>query len=327
VDVEPAPSPLGNSVARFLAHLAEEQRAPSNTVAAYRRDLGQLVGFAEERVGPTVGLGDLDVLLLRGWLGSLARTHRSASISRKIAAVRALFRYLQRQRLVPGNPAAELRLPKVPKPLPAFLEPDQMAEVVESPERESLGGVRDRAMLETLYGSGLRVSELRGLDLVDVDLGQEGGLGSLRVVGKGNKERVVPVGSQATAALRRYLARRGELLRPTVGSDAAGALFLSRLGTRISVRHIQTLVKRYGMVGAGRVDLHPHVLRHTCATHLLEGGADLRSIQELLGHASLSVTQRYTHTTIGRLLEVYDRAHPLAGGVRRADPGPDGAGR
>jgi len=327
VDVESTPSPLGNSVARFLAYLAEEQRAPDNTVAAYRRDLGQLVSYAEERMGPTVGLGELDVLLLRGWLGSLARTHRSASIGRKIAAVRAMFRYLQRRRLVPGNPAAELRLPRVSRPLPTFLEPDQMAQVVESPHGESPSELRDRAILETLYGSGLRVSELRGLDLEDLDLGHEGGLGSVRVVGKGNKERVVPVGSKAVAALRRYLARRTELLKPASDPDATSALFLSRLGRRISVRHVQTLVKRYGMLGAGRVDLHPHAMRHSCATHLLEGGADLRSIQELLGHASLSVTQRYTHTTIGRLLEVYDRAHPLAGGVRRADPGPDRAGR
>ena len=323
MDADSAPSPLAVSVGRFLGYLAEEQRAPENTVAAYRRDLAQLVSYAEERVGPSVGLGQLDVLLLRGWLGGLARTHRSASISRKIAAVRAMFRYLQRLRLVPGNPAAELRLPKVSKPLPTFLEPDQMAEVVESPDGESLAGLRDRAIMETLYGSGLRVSELRGLDLQDLDLGHEGGLGSVRVVGKGNKERVVPVGSQAVAALRRYLARRGELRRPSAGPNAENALFLSRLGRRISVRHVQTLVKRYGMAGAGRVDLHPHALRHSCATHLLEGGADLRSIQELLGHSSLSVTQRYTHTTIGKLLEVYDRSHPLAGGVRRDEPGQD----
>jgi integrase/recombinase XerC len=329
VDAEPAPSPLGSVVARFLGHLADEQRAPDNTVAAYRRDLGQLVSYAEERIGPTVGLGELDVLVLRGWLGTLARTHRSASIARKIAAVRALFRFLQRRRLVAANPAADLRLPKVSKPLARFLEPDQMGEVVESPDRESVGGLRDRAMLETLYGSGLRVSELRGLDVVDLDLGHghERELGSVRAVGKGNKERVVPVGSHAVRALRRYLERRSELLGPTAKPEAASALFLSRLGRRISVRHIQTLVKHYGVIGAGRVDLHPHAMRHSCATHLLEGGADLRSIQELLGHASLSVTQRYTHTTIGRLLEVYDRAHPLAGGVHRDDAGPERGGR
>lgn len=322
-DEQPA-SPLAAVVERFLGYLAEERRAPANTVRSYGRDLAQLVAYAEQRVGPQVGLKDVDILLLRGWLGQLARTLRSASVGRKIASVRALFRYLQRLRLVRGNPAAELRLPKVVRPLPTFLEPDQMATMVESPALELVAGLRDRAMLETLYGAGLRVSELRGLDLDRVVLDDGSGLGSVRVIGKGDKERLVPIGTAAVAELRAYLQRRSELLRPSSSADAQQALFLSRLGRRISVRHIQTLVTRYGVLGVGRPDMHPHAMRHSCATHLLEGGADLRTIQELLGHQSLSVTQRYTHTSIGKLLAIYDRAHPLAGRTSRA-PGDAGA--
>lgn len=311
------PHTLRRTLQRFVTYLAEEQRAPANTVAAYERDLSQLTAFAEQRRGTGVRLDDVDVLLLRAWLGQMARSHRSSTVGRKIAAVRALYRFAQRRRLVKSSPADELRLPRVQRPLPSFLDAEAMGQVVESPSDDSVRGVRDRAMLETLYATGIRVSELCGLDLDRVELGSDGTLGSLRVIGKGNKERVVPVGSHAAAALQRYLARRAELLRSDSGVDARRAVFLSRLGRRISVRHVQTLVKRYGIHGAGRVDLHPHALRHSCATHLLDGGADLRSIQELLGHASLSVTQRYTHTSIGRLLEVYDKAHPLAGKVPR----------
>ena len=302
---------------RFVAHLADEQRAPNNTVLAYRRDLTQLAEFVEERLGPDAELERVDILILRGWLGKLAETHRTASISRKIAAVRALFRYSQRRRSTKRNPAGELALPKVQRPMPTFLDAEQMGEVVESPTSDNVQGLRDRALLETLYATGLRVSELCGLNLDRVELGGTEGLGSLRAIGKGNKERLVPLGSVARDALERYLHRRGEQLRPDSSADAHRAVFLSRLGRRISVRQVQHLVRRYGVSAAGRGDLHPHALRHSCATHLLDGGADLRSIQELLGHSSLSVTQRYTHTSIGRLLEVYDRAHPLAGLVGR----------
>jgi integrase/recombinase XerC len=247
------------------------------------------------------------VLLLRGYLGQLARTHTPASIARKIGAARAFFRYLRRRGEVEKSPADELSLPKVRKPLPTFLNVDAAKEVVTTPGKSSAEDLRDRAMLETLYGSGLRVSELCGLDIGDIDLPS-----SVRVLGKGNKERVVPLGSCAAAALEAYLARRSELRHPKTGACDPKALFLSRLGRRIGVRRIQTLVQAYGALGAGRADLHPHALRHTFATHLLDGGADLRSIQKLLGHASLSTTQRYTHVSIDHLMKVYDAAHPLA---------------
>jgi integrase/recombinase XerC len=314
--IEPSPEAsaprdeLTEAMERFTEHLSSQRRSSRHTVAAYAGDLAQLSAFAhEKRPGKKLRPADLDVLLLRGWLGALARTHSPASIARKIGAARAFLRHLRKLGQIEKNPAAELSLPKVRRPLPTFLNVDAAAEVMEAPDEDSAEGFRDRAMLETLYGSGLRVSELCSLDLASIDLE---GAPTVRVIGKGNKERLVPIGSKAAAALSAYLARRGELRNPKTGAMDVSALFLSRLGRRIGVRRVQALVHRYGAEGAGRADLHPHALRHTCATHLLDGGADLRSIQKLLGHASLSTTQRYAHVSIDHLMKVYDAAHPLA---------------
>ena len=252
----------------------------------------------------------LDILTLRRFLASFVGKNIGATTARKIAALRAFLRDLQRRGEVRDNPAALLKLPKVRKPLPKFLTVQAATEVVESdPQRASTAlAIRDRAMLELLYGSGVRVSELVGLDLQQLDLNAR----LARVHGKGDKERVVPFGAPCEAALGAYLAIRSELrTKRTVAQDPQ-AVFLSRLGRRITTRQVQHVVRRLGALGTGRPDLHPHTLRHSCATHLLDAGADLRSIQELLGHASLSTTQRYTHVTVDRLLEVYDKAHPLA---------------
>ena len=314
---ERAPEALRPAIARFVAHLAEERRASIHTTSAYRRDLEQLAAFVDaRRPGVPVGPRDLDVLLLRGFLGQLARTHAPASVARKIASVRAFCRFLQRRGEVDRNVGLELALPKVRRPLPTFLNVDAAAEVVTAPDEASAEGLRDRAVLETLYASGLRVSELCGLDRDDVELGSPD-LGSVRVLGKGSKERVVPLGSAAVAAIRAYLERRAELACPATGALDGRALFVSKRGVRLGVRRVQHLVHRYGALGAGRADLHPHALRHTCATHLLDGGADLRAIQKMLGHSSLSTTQRYTHVSIDHLMKVYDAAHPLA---RRRPP-------
>ena len=302
-------------IARFVAYLAQERRASPHTVSAYASDLEQLAVFVDAR-RPGAGPGEIDVLVLRGFLGQLARTCSPASVARKIASVRSLLRYLLRRGEIEKNVAMELSLPKVRRPLPTFLNVDAAAEVMTTPEDTTAEGLRDRAVLETLYGAGLRVSELCGLDLGDVDTASPE-LGQVRVLGKGNKERVVPLGSVAVAAVKTYLDHRLELTHPTTGACDPRALFLSRRGARLGVRRVQTLVHRYGALGAGRADLHPHALRHTCATHLLDGGADLRSIQKMLGHASLSTTQRYTHVSIDHLMKVYDAAHPLA---RRRSP-------
>lgn len=230
------------------------------------------------------------------------------------------MRWLQRQGKIEKNPAAELASPKVRRPLPTFVSVDAAKEIVESPDEATATGARDRAVLELLYGCGLRVSELSGLSLGDVDLADK----SVRVLGKGRKERIVPLGSKAQDAVRAYLARRAELVHPKRRTQDARALFLSTRGARLNVRAVQLLVARYGALGAGRADLHPHALRHTCATHLLDGGADLRAIQEMLGHSSLSTTQRYTHVSMDHLLKAYDAAHPLAH-AKGSRPAPENA--
>lgn len=304
--------PLEASIDRFREHLATERRASPNTVAAYASDLGQLVAFVRDAQLEVESPRDLDVYLLRRWVGTLARTVVAASVARKIAAVRAWMRWLERHGEIEKNPAATLSRPKVVRPLPTLVRPEVAAEIVTSPG--SLAeGLRDRAMLEVLYGSGLRVSELVGLDLGDIDFGAS----TLRVLGKGSKERVVPMGSKAREAIEAWLAARSALPATAKGADPQ-ALFRNKQGARIGVRRVQTLVHRYGALGAGRADLHPHALRHACATHLLEAGADLRTIQEILGHASLGTTQRYTHVSLTQLERTYDAAHPLA---KRAGPG------
>jgi integrase/recombinase XerC len=298
-------------VARFRDHLALERRASPNTVLAYGRDLDELVGFLKERRGASALLADVDKLGLRSWLGELSRRVSATSLARKLSSVRAFFAWLEREGLSRDNPAALLKSPKLRRKLPKFLSAEQAGEVVEAPlvaPGSEVERLRDAAMLELLYGSGLRVSELVGLELDHVALDRE----EVRVLGKGKKERLVPLGSKARSALRTYLERRSELRHPRTGRQDVRSLFLGRHGTRLGVRRVQTLVQRYGALGAGRGDLHPHALRHSCATHLLEGGADLRAIQELLGHTSLSTTQRYTHVSLDQLVAVYDRAHPMA---------------
>ncbi len=301
---------LEEAAARFVLHLKEEQQASPHTVSAYRRDLEQLLAFVRDKRPGLQHASEIDVFLLRSFLGQLARTHAPPSIGRKVAAIRSFLHFLEVRGEVTSNPAATLELPKVRRPLPTFVNVDAAAEVVEAPDENTAEGQRDRAMLEVLYASGLRVSELVGLDVGDVEIDAEGG--RARVIGKGRKERIVPFGSHAKNALTRWLGRRSELRHPKTGALDDRALFVSRLGKRIGVRQVQHLVRRYGALGAGRADLHPHALRHTFATHLLDGGADLRSIQRMLGHASLSTTQRYTHVSTDHLMKVYDSAHPFA---------------
>jgi integrase/recombinase XerC len=307
------------AVTRFLVRLENERRASPHTVAAYRRDLKQMVDFAHDVHGDDLRLEDIDMLTLRRWLGRLARTHKPASIARKIASSRSFFRHLMRTRRLTRNPAAELSMPKLGRPLPTHLDAETMGSVIDASLGDSVLALRDRAMLETLYGGGLRVSELTGLDVTMLDQQR----GEVRVLGKGNKERQVPLGTYALTALADWLQVRNDVLRPDSPPDAKLAMFLSNRGRRIGVRRVQTLVKRYGVLAAGRADLHPHALRHSCATHLLDGGADLRAIQELLGHTSLSVTQRYTHTSIEGLVRVYDGAHPLASARGEGKPAND----
>ena len=306
------PDELGRVILRFGAHLADERRASPHTVSAYRRDLESLAAFIRARQPGGARLAALDKFILRAWLGELAKAVSPPTISRKISSVRALCDYLLRTGELSRNPSATLASPKLRRKLPRFLAPEAAAEVMTAPLVQPTGRdvahLRDALALELLYGSGLRVSELATLDLGQIS----SETAEVRVLGKGRKERVVPLGSKSLAALDAYLPRRSELRHPKSGEYDQRALLLGQLGKRLSVRWLQQLVKRYGALGAGRSDLHPHALRHSCATHMLEGGADLRAIQEMLGHSSLSTTQRYTHVSLDQLLAVYDRAHPMA---------------
>lgn len=293
----------------FVTHLTTERRHAALTIATYRRDLDLLCEFVRHS-GRPLDARQLDRDALRCFLGSVPAQPSSATTARRVAALRSFYRYLVKRRGCAVNPAAALRLPKLSRPLPRFLSVEAASEVVETPAHAGAASalaLRDRAMLEVLYGAGVRVSELSGLALANIDLCER----TVRVLGKGAKERVVPIGRVAIAALERYLAARPGL-EGRDGKQDEHALFLGRWGTPLTPRQVQHVVRRYGALGAGRGDLHPHALRHSFATHLLDAGCDLRGIQELLGHASLSTTQRYTHVSVDRLLEVHERAHPLA---------------
>lgn len=294
-------SPLDQQIQQFTEYLQTERDVSPHTLAAYRIDLAQMLGFAVREKGETVSAQDIDHLLLRRYLAGLSKDNKKSSIGRKLAAIRSFFRFLLRRGDIAGNPAELIATPKKEQRLPFHLDIDQATSLMETPDDDQKYALRDRAILELLYSSGLRVSELTGLDIGELDLAT----GMVRVTGKGGKERIVPVGSRAQEALQEYLRQRGD-------DPAGGALFLNTRGGRINRRSVARVVDLHVMRIAAFKRISPHTLRHTFATHMLEGGADLRAIQELLGHASLSTTQKYTHVSIDRLMEVYDKSHPKA---------------
>lgn len=300
--LEPADmSLLNQQIGLFITYLQTERNVSPHTVAAYRSDLAQLLRFAVQEKGETVSAKEIDHLILRRYLAGLAKSRQKSSIGRKLATIRAFFRFLVRRSLVERNPAELLATPKKEQRLPFHLDIDQTTTLMESPDAKQKYALRDKAILELLYSSGLRVSELTALNIGEVDLFS----GMVRVTGKGGKERIVPVGKQAMTAIQLYLNQRGT-------ATASGALFLNSRGNRINRRSVGEIIKTHVIGISAFKRISPHTLRHTFATHLLEGGADLRAIQELLGHASLSTTQKYTHVSIDRLMEVYDKAHPKA---------------
>ena len=311
------------SVASFAQYLAHERRQSPHTVKAYRHDLEVLAVYLEHKLGRAPALADVGKLALRSWMAVEAKRLKPVSLARRLASVRALFGYLERRGAVRDNPARQIRSPRVRRRLPTFLSASAAGAVVEAPLAEARSGaepLRNSLILELLYGCGLRVSELVALDIEDVSTARN----EVRVIGKGNKERHVPLGGPAKRALSMYLPERDSLAHPKTGVCDPQALLLSRRGRRLGVRWVQKLTARYGMA-AMRPGLHPHALRHSCATHMLEGGADLRLIQEFLGHSSLGTTERYTHLSLDKLLGVYDRSHPLARAkrARSADKAPD----
>lgn len=292
---------LEQNIQHFAVYLKTERAVSLHTSAAYCSDLAQLLKFAMAEKGDDVSVADVDHLLLRRYLAGLSKDTKKSSIGRKLAAIRSFFRFLVRRGIIAKNPAELMATPKKEQRLPFHLDIDQATILMEAPDADQKYVLRDRAILELLYSSGLRVSELTGLNVGGLDLAA----GMVRVTGKGGKERIVPVGSRALEAVQRYLEQRSE-------NQASSALFLNTRGERINRRSVARIVDAHVMKIAAFKRISPHTLRHTFATHMLEGGADLRAIQELLGHTSLSTTQKYTHVSIDRLMDVYDKAHPKA---------------
>jgi integrase/recombinase XerC len=300
----------------YLEHIALERNLSPHTLRAYTGDLGRFLAFLadyQSHKAEAIRPEDVETLEVRAFLASMTREKLSkSSQARTLSAVRSLFRYACRIERLPRNPAASVRTPKQAKTLPRHLRPGEIENLIEAPAGDSPVSCRDRAILELLYASGLRVSELVGLDWPDVDLTGR----VVLVLGKGGKERMVPFGSKAAEALILWLGE-WELVRAESAGRADAEkdrepVFLSLRGKRLGDRSVRRVLDQHGQSAGLSQGVHPHMLRHTFATHLLEEGADLRAIQELLGHSSLSTTQRYTHVEIERLLKAYRESHPRA---------------
>jgi len=295
-----------SEIGDFLDYLSSERNVSINTVAAYRDDLESFVGFLCNdyfTMGrDLVDLRRVDHLTIRAYLAHLARRKLArTSIARHLSALRTFFKYLMREGLAEVNPARSVATPKREKHLPSVMQTSEIALLLEQPDLSTNLGIRDRAWLELLYASGLRISELVGIDIDDIELRAR----LVKVRGKGSKERIVPFGSKAEEAVRAYLAVRE-------GDADENALFLNYRGARITTRSVRRLFDGYLRDASLRAGISPHTMRHSFATHLLNAGADLRGIQELLGHASLSTTQKYTHLNDWQLIAVYKKSHPRA---------------
>lgn len=308
------PVPAHPDVDAFLTHLAKERDVSPNTLRAYAHDLDEFLGFLRSQFdGQSFEWFRIDRLTLRGFLGHLTRKGLSKrSVARTLSAVRTFFRYLHREEVVEANPARAVGSPKLDRHLPAYLDRGQVGRLFEAAETRAREGrftdVRNLAILELLYSTGIRLSELRGINRGDLDLVAQ----QVKVRGKGRKERIIPVGDHAQLALRNYEAKREEQVRQSRTRADRSAFFLSTHGTRMTARAIQLAVTKLLDLVEPDAGLSTHSLRHSFATHLLDAGADLRAVQELLGHASISTTQIYTHTSIERLRQVHRKAHPRA---------------
>ena len=318
---------MKQNIDRFIDYLRYERNASPNTIREYRRDVSQFMQFLTPPGEKTMPLAHVDHRVIREFVGwSYDQKLEKSSVARKLAALRTFFKFCVREGVVKQNPARLVSTPKLPKRVPRVITAEEMNGFLDNilggdaaakrkrrakPREQDDAKVmlkRDRAILELLYASGLRVSELVGLDLGDIDRAGQ----MLRVLGKGRKERVVPFGSSAQAALEAYWPVREEILNRPGAEPEFQAVFLNHYADRLGARSVRAIVKKYSRLADVNWDLHPHSLRHAFATHLLADGADLRAIQELLGHVSLSTTQRYTQASIQQLMNVYDKAHPHA---------------
>lgn len=292
---------------KFLNYLKIEKNFSPHTLVNYSIDLKDFAHF----LGDGVEIGSVDYLTIRKFLAvSREKNYSKRTIARRLACLRSFFKFLYREGHVKSNPIAGVATPKLDKKLPVFLDEDEVTKLLEAPDGKELAGLRDRALLETLYSSGLRISELVGLNLDNVDF--IGGV--LKVFGKGRKERLVPIGDRALKSIRAYLERRDDIKSTRLRKRQFDkkAVFLNKSRSRLTDRSVRRILEKYIHITSLREDISPHTLRHSFATHLLNRGADLRSVQELLGHMNLSTTQIYTHVTAERLKAVYDKAHPRA---------------
>jgi integrase/recombinase XerC len=304
---------LSDLVERFIDYIRTQRGYSVHTLRNYRTDLIHFLDFLsikrgiEEEGKARMELGSIDPLFIRDYMGSLFGTYNRRTIARKISALRSFFNFLDRNGLNQGNPVADISTPKQGKYIPAYLQVDEMFRLLEGPDRETPLGLRDLAIIEVLYSCGIRVAELAGLNVTDIDF--SGRL--IKVIGKGNKERIVPVGRKALDAIGNYMEAVIPLRKKAQKvSGKTIPVFINSRGGRLTTRSVGSIIKRYALASGLITDISPHSLRHTFATHLLDGGADLRSVQEMLGHMSLSTTQKYTHVSMDRLMAVYDKAHP-----------------
>ena len=307
---------LQEAIALFFTYLRHEKGYSKHTERNYRVDLAQFSSFlmTESVRSRKEEQGDLhmegiDSLAIREYVGSLYDKLKRATIARKLSAVRSFFLFLEREAFIKINPAVEVQSPKLGKYIPNYLPVDDVFRLMELPDQQKPLGLRDLAILEVLYSCGIRVAELAGMNVSSIDCDQR----LVKVMGKGSQERLVPIGRQALRAVAAYLAATGEFRKKNTLAGRGEPLFINFRGGRLTTRSVGRIVKRYARAGGLTDEISPHSMRHTFATHLLDGGADLRSVQELLGHKSLATTQKYTHVSLDRLMEVYDKAHPRSG--------------
>lgn len=297
---------------KFREHLEWERRASPHTVRGYVKNVDAFIDFMENRLSRSAIPTDLDIMMVRSYVASLFGVNDPSTVARKLSALRTFCKYLVRLKVLQNNAAEFVVSPKRNKPLLSVMNVDTTFELLDAPDKGSPLGLRDRALLETVYGAGLRRSEAVGLDMKDVEDGENQALLRIRR-SKGSKERIVPLGRTGWKALKDYLERgRPGLVHPRTGKADPDAVFLNARGGRLSDRSVAKIVERYRPYAGAPADAGPHALRHGYATHMLDSGADLRTIQELLGHSSLSTTQRYAHVGIAHLMKAYDRAHPRA---------------
>ncbi len=296
----------------FIDYLRNQKGYSKHTVRNYHIDLKQFLDFLGAReeltAGEHTGLKPeaVNPLIIREYLGSLYGRLSRTTIARKLSAVRSFFLFLEKRGLRRGNPAVDISTPKLEKYLPTYLPVDDVFRLLESREQKKPLDLRNLAILEVLYSCGIRASELEGLNLSSIDFDER----LMSVIGKGNKERIVPIGRKALETVRNYLVAIQNLRKKTGGLSQDAPLFLNFRGGRLSTRSIGRILKKYAIASGLSSEISPHSMRHSFATHLLDGGADLRSVQELLGHKNLSTTQKYTHVSLDRLMEVYDKTHP-----------------